>query len=381
MITRQDLAAELRKLADTLLGNYDRRALGSAATVSRSWSAQLADLAAAGDATGTIVRMRGRSLRVLMSSHASARVEIAFEVAGGAPADTAGSTAGAGGGAASAWFPAVPGTALPAPGGGEFMGFRLRLQDGTPASTNKIVIGVDWPWEAGELGRFAQVSNTGGSETLVKAIRASDGAEAYVEAADGTAADRGALGVALWTGAAYVRALASVAGRLAVNLIVGQDGVTAGAGAVAANTPRVTHASDDPAVTALQVMDDWDEADRAKVNVIVGQAGVAADVGVSGADVQRVVGTTTPAAEVTRQDAAAATAELLPANANRKAAVITNLDTAETAYVMPGAAAATATGFPIGPGQSLTLTTTQAINCIRGAAADVPLAVWEESHA
>lgn len=54
--------------------------------------------------------------------------------------------------------------------------------------------------------------------------------------------------------------------RAKVNLIVGQAGITAGAGAVAANTPRVTHASDDPAVTALQIVDDWDETDRAKTN-------------------------------------------------------------------------------------------------------------------
>lgn len=44
--------------------------------------------------------------------------------------------------------------------------------------------------------------------------------------------------------------------RMKVNLIVGQAGITAGAGAVAANTPRVTHASDDPVVTSLQIIDD-----------------------------------------------------------------------------------------------------------------------------
>ena len=76
--------------------------------------------------------------------------------------------------------------------------------------------------------------------------------------------------------------------RMQVNPIVGQDGITAGAGAVAANTPRVTHASDDPVTTALQVIDDWDESDRAKVNIISGQAGVAAGAGAVGATVQRV---------------------------------------------------------------------------------------------
>lgn len=73
-----------------------------------------------------------------------------------------------------------------------------------------------------------------------------------------------------------------------VDLIAAQTGITAGAGAVAANTPRITLASDDPAVVSLGVMDDWDESDRAKANIIVGQAGVAAGAGAVGATVQRM---------------------------------------------------------------------------------------------
>jgi hypothetical protein len=42
------------------------------------------------------------------------------------------------------------------------------------------------------------------------------------------------------------------------------------------------------ALTALQVIDDWDESDRAKVNPIVGQAGIAAGAGAVGATVPRV---------------------------------------------------------------------------------------------
>lgn len=76
--------------------------------------------------------------------------------------------------------------------------------------------------------------------------------------------------------------------RAKVNLVVGQAGITAGAGAVAANTPRATLASDDPAVVALQVIDDWDESDRAKVNPIVGQAGVQGGAGAVSATTQRV---------------------------------------------------------------------------------------------
>jgi len=40
---------------------------------------------------------------------------------------------------------------------------------------------------------------------------------------------------------------------------------------------------------SLDIMDDWDESNRAKVNPIVGQAGVAAGVGVVGATVPRVL--------------------------------------------------------------------------------------------
>ena len=81
-------------------------------------------------------------------------------------------------------------------------------------------------------------------------------------------------------------------------IAMGVDGtasgdMASGAGAVDAMVPRVTLASDDPAVaklgtidtdtgaivTAVQIMDDWDESDRAKVNPIAGQAGIAAGSG------------------------------------------------------------------------------------------------------
>jgi len=77
--------------------------------------------------------------------------------------------------------------------------------------------------------------------------------------------------------------------RAKVNVIAGQAGVAAGAGAVGATTQRVTLASDDPAVASLSVLDDWDETDRAKVNSIVGQAGVAGGAGAVGATTQRTV--------------------------------------------------------------------------------------------
>ena len=77
--------------------------------------------------------------------------------------------------------------------------------------------------------------------------------------------------------------------RAAVNLIASQAGITGGAGVVAANTPRVTLASDDPAVASLSVMDDWDETNRAAVNIIAGQVGVQGASGVVTALTQRVV--------------------------------------------------------------------------------------------
>lgn len=56
-------------------------------------------------------------------------------------------------------------------------------------------------------------------------------------------------GLALETGGNLATLAGSVASsRVAVNLVSGQAGITAGAGAVAANTPRTTLASDDPLV-------------------------------------------------------------------------------------------------------------------------------------
>ena len=78
-----------------------------------------------------------------------------------------------------------------------------------------------------------------------------------------------------------------------VKIALGADGAATdalgGAGAVAGGVQRVTLASDDPAVVALQIMDDWDESDRAKVNPIAGQAGVAAGAGAVDALTQRVI--------------------------------------------------------------------------------------------
>lgn len=76
--------------------------------------------------------------------------------------------------------------------------------------------------------------------------------------------------------------------RAKVNPIAGQAGVAAGSGAVDALTQRVTSASDDPGVVSLSVVDDWDETDRAKVNLVVGQAGITAGAGAVAANTPRV---------------------------------------------------------------------------------------------
>ena len=77
--------------------------------------------------------------------------------------------------------------------------------------------------------------------------------------------------------------------RAKVNPIVGQAGVAANQGETDVRTIRVIHAGDaalstnaiatSPDVVSLAILDDWDESDRAKVNPIVGVAGVAADQG------------------------------------------------------------------------------------------------------
>jgi hypothetical protein len=104
--------------------------------------------------------------------------------------------------------------------------------------------------------------------------------------------------------------------RAKVNVIVGQAGITAGAGAVAANTPRVTHASDDPAVVALQLLDNCISGNEAQVDIVtmpdvtcVGKA--AHDAAVSGNPV-RIAGKSLDwAAAVTNVNADGDTVDLL----------------------------------------------------------------------
>lgn len=152
--------------------------------------------------------------------------------------------------------------------------------------------GGDLASMSGDLGALAgAVDGTELQVDVVAALPAGDNNIGNVDVVSSALPTGAATEAKQDTGNGHLSTLAGVvsSSRAAVNLIASQAGITAGAGAVAANTPRVTHASDDPAVTALQVIDDWDESDRAKVNLIVGQAGVAAGTGASGATTQRVV--------------------------------------------------------------------------------------------
>ena len=56
--------------------------------------------------------------------------------------------------------------------------------------------------------------------------------------------------------------------RAKVNIIAGQAGVAAAAGSVGANTQRMTLASDDPAVTALQIIDNCISGNEAQVDIV-----------------------------------------------------------------------------------------------------------------
>jgi hypothetical protein len=83
----------------------------------------------------------------------------------------------------------------------------------------------------------------------------------------------GSLSVVEDSGAAIATSLAILddwdeTDRAKVNVIVGQAGIAAGAGAVGVTVPRVTLASDDPAVTALQVLDNAISGSEMQVDVV-----------------------------------------------------------------------------------------------------------------
>lgn len=234
-----------------------------------------ADIAAS-TTTGTEVALPGYAVRLNPTSHGSAALEVAFDHVTGD---------------AERWVPLTTSCGARKPDGSRFSRFYVRRLATTPSNTDRVALDVD-PDELGSVEfhpRTPNVDPSGAVDALMKGIRQSDGAIGTLEGADGTTATRFVPGIAVKVGAGFLPALGSTAGRVQTAPVAGQEGVAAGAGAVDALTQRTTLASNDPAVTALQIMDDWDEADRAKANIIVGQAGVAAGDGEVGATVQRAV--------------------------------------------------------------------------------------------
>lgn len=109
--------------------------------------------------------------------------------------------------------------------------------------------------------------------------------------------------------------------------------LTRAAGAVDANTQRVTLGSDDPAVASLAILDDWDEADRAKVNLIPGQAGITAGSGAIAANTPRVaLALDSPGVTALGQAAAAAS---LPTVEASDSVLVTSIKTDDAAFA-PG---------------------------------------------
>ena len=118
------------------------------------------------------------------------------------------------------------------------------------------------------------VTNSGGAMKNVKVVNEADLQENVVEA----------LSTNLALVIAAINAVEIDTGDIDLNT----DGLE---GLITATNALLTtiDADTDAIKTAVEVMDDWDETNRAAVNVIPGQVGVAADEGASDALTQRVV--------------------------------------------------------------------------------------------
>ena len=174
-------------------------------------------------------------------------------------------------------------------------------------------------------------------------VQDSTGAWTVVEAsgatiAGDTTAIRGQLPAAL-VGGALDTALSDGAGTPLTSTLTGAD--------------QGLDVHDAAAVTALQIMDDWDETNRAAVNVISGQAGAAADQGLATAATLRTV----PAQADDNEDgnlnidqtnaAACGVPYAIPADAYET--TCQNQDDADYIRVRLVDAADTSTGFIIAP--------------------------------
>ena len=111
-------------------------------------------------------------------------------------------------------------------------------------------------------------------------------------------------------------------------------------------TGASTLAEQQTQTTALQIIDDWDESDRAKVNPIVGQAGVQGGIGDVTATTQRVVEARSTTATQTVVADSASSQTLLASNANRIKCLITN-DSSARLYIHFEAEAASTTNYGV----------------------------------
>lgn len=319
------------------------------------------DSAGLASARGLLVARSGGAVHCHPQTHAGFRGEIYFGE-DEAPAD-------------ELWQPLSRCQISTPPNGESFKSFRVRLRPQSNAeATAELVLVVD-PAPYGSEALEAQpptpeITAGGSSATRIRALLRSSGAEVDLEAADGGAPGRGLLFGAGLDAGGIGRALRVMAnGALSV---AGLD--TGGAQRELRTTAAAPAASETPGAGVLfaAALGYVFDSAAAEWRRLVG------DVGPAGVDVLRVAPTTTAGAAVVRQSATNASAQLLAANARRRACLVKNLDTAETAYLRAGSAAAAASGFPLGPGESMSLTTAEVVNVIRGGAADVPLAVWEE---
>lgn len=156
-----------------------------------------------------------------------------------------------------------------------------------PAGTNAIgKLSANSGVDIGDV----DVTSVGGNVTVIQgtATNLKTQAEAYV---GGTiVSNANPVPVSDAGGSLTVDGTVSITANSSVNLSqVNGSSVAANTGVITAGTQRITLATDDPAVTSLAILDDWDESDRAKVNSIAGQAGVAGGSGTVGATTQRVV--------------------------------------------------------------------------------------------
>lgn len=116
---------------------------------------------------------------------------------------------------------------------------------------------------------------------------------------------------------------------------------------------------------ATEIMDDWDESDRAKVNLIVGQAGVAANMGTVGATTQRVIEASSDTGAGTKVSVGSSSTSVVSSSATRRGVILVN-DSDETIYVECGATATMNEGIRLNAsGGSVSITDfTGAINAI-----------------